>query len=110
MSQEQAYAAFRKEKEKRQRKNEELQREKEEREKIQRELDELKTAVGSMKKGAPPTLESCDYDEQLFAQKMKEYYAPSQQEPKVNAEVSQPQSSNSANDMAEFYCTKKSRN
>jgi len=107
MSQEQAYAAFRKEKEKRQRKNEELQREKEEREKIQRELDELKTAVGSMKKGAPPTLESCDYDEQLFAQKMKEYYAPSQQEPKVNAEVSQPQSSNSANDMAEFYLYQK---
>jgi hypothetical protein len=107
MSQEQAYAAFRKEKEKRQRKNEELQKEKEERERIQRELDELKSAVGSITKGAPPTLESCDYDEELYERKMQEYYAPAQAKPESQAKNEQQPVSNQANDMAEFYLYQK---
>ena len=103
MSQEQAYAAFRKEKEKRQRKNEELQREKDERERLERELNELKGTVGKLTKGAPPTLESCDYDEAVYQQKVQEYYAPSEaKKPEVKQEQNQ-QQSNPELDQAEFY-------
>ena len=102
MSQEQAYAAFRKEKEKRQRKNEELQREKDERERLERELNELKGTVGKLTKGAPPTLESCDYDEAVYQQKVQEYYSPSEaKQPEVKQE--QQQQSNPELDQAEFY-------
>ena len=103
MSQEQAYAAFRKEKEKRQRKNEELQREKDERERLERELNELKGTVGKLTKGAPPTLESCDYDEAVYQQKVKEYYSqPEAKQPEVKQEQQQ-QQSNPELDQAEFF-------
>lgn len=103
MSQEQAYAAFRKEKEKRQRKNEELQQEQIERKRLEDELKELKSTVGKITKGAPPTLESCDYDEAVYQQKVKEYYSPSEaKKPEVKQEQQQ-QQSNPELDQAEFY-------
>ena len=103
MSQEQAYAAFRKEKEKRQRKNEELQREKDQRERLERELNELKGTVGKLTKGAPPTLESCDYDEDVFNQRIRDYYSqPEAKQPEVKQEQQQQQSSPEL-DQAEFY-------
>lgn len=103
MSHEQAYAAFRSEKEKRQRKNEELQRERDERERLERELNELKGTVGKLTKGEPPTLESCDYDEALYQKKVQEYYSPSEaKQPEVKQEQQQ-QQSNPELDQAEFY-------
>ncbi len=83
MTKEQSYAAFRKEKEKRQRKNDQLEAEKAEREKIQRELDELKATVGSIKKGSPPTLEQFEYDENKYENAVKEYYSAPQAKPKL---------------------------
>lgn len=105
MSQEQAYAAFRKEQEKRKKKNQQLQTEREEKQRIQRELDELKKTVGSMQKGAPPTLESCDFDEALFQQKTREYYA--NPEPSPAAPEQAPQAQTKVNDEAQFYLYQK---
>lgn len=102
MSQEQAYAAFRKEKEKRQRKNDELEAaQKREKELIDR-LAKLESSVGTITKGAPPTLESCDYDEAEFTKKVQEYYSQPQTKPEVKTEQQQNQS-NPALDEAEFY-------
>ena len=102
MSQEQAYAAFRKEKEKRQRKNDELKAAQEREKELIDRLAKLESSVGTITKGAPPTLESCDYDEEVYQQKVRDYY--SQPEAK-QAEVKQEQQkqSNPALDEAEFY-------
>lgn len=97
------HARWLKEREKRKRKNEELQREKDERERLERELNELKSTVGKITKGAPPTLESCDYDEDAYRQKMQDYYSPSEsKQPEVKQEQQQ-QQSNPELDQAEFY-------
>ena len=75
MSQAQSYAAFQKEKEKRKKKQLEIDKGNNERAAMQATIDELQATVGKITKGAPPTLESCDYDESQFAQKMQEYYS-----------------------------------
>jgi hypothetical protein len=101
MSKEQSYAAFRKEKEKRQRKNEQLEAEKAEREKIQRELDELKATVGKIKKGKPPTLEQFDFDEDQYQNAVKEYYSGT---PKAKETVeAKSEEQKPSNDEADFY-------
>lgn len=100
MTKEQSYAAFRKEKEKRQRKNDQLEAEKAEREKIQRELDELRATVGSIKKGSPPTLEQFDYDESKYENAVKEYYSAPQAKTKAKA---QEETQAPSNDEADFY-------
>lgn len=105
MSQEQAYAAFRKEQDKRKKKNQQLEAEREEKQRIQRELDELKKAVGSIQKGAPPTLESCDFDEAVFQQKTREYYALPESEPATQEGA--PQAPTQANEEAQFYLYQK---
>ena len=69
MSQEQAYAAFRKEKEKRQRKNEELEAAAKREKELLERISKLEGTVGGITKGAPPTLESCDWDEQFVRPK-----------------------------------------
>lgn len=107
MSQEQAYAAFRKEKEKRQRKNEELQREKEERERLERELSELRSAVSEIKRGAPPTLESCDWNEEEYHRKVQEYYSTPQSKPSAETKPEVSEQQKQSNDMAEFYLYQK---
>lgn len=75
MSQAQSYAAFQKEKEKRKKKQLEIDKGNNERAAMQATIDELQATVGKITKGAPPTLESCDYDEGQFSQKMQEYYS-----------------------------------
>ena len=106
MTEAQLYAAWQKDKKAKRQRTEELQKEKEERERIQRELDELKGTVGSITKGAPPTLESCDWDEQLFAQKMQEYYAPKSESPKPVEQTKQTAQQHS-NDEDDFYLYQK---
>lgn len=109
MSREQAYAAFRKEKEKRQRKNEELEASKKREQELAERIAKLESSIGSIKKGAPPTLESFDYDEDKYAQAVKEYYAPSQPE-KAEAKQEIANESNQSpvlNDEAEFYLYEK---
>lgn len=106
MTEAQLYAAWQKDKKAKRQRTEELQREKEEKDRIQRELDEIKAWKAEMSRVAPPTLESCDYDEQLFAQKMQEYYAPKSEPPKQEApKQTQEQKFNSDED--EFYLYQK---
>lgn len=101
MTKEQSYAAFRKEKEKRQRKNEQLETEKVEREKIQRELDELKATVGNIKKGSPPKLEDFEFNEDEYQEAVKNYYSsPSKTQESPKQEEQKPQANN---DEADFY-------
>ena len=104
MSQEQAYAAFRKEKEKRQRKNEELQAAQEREQALLDRLAKLEGTVGGITKGAPPTLESCDYDEDVFRDALRKYDSQPQQAVENKTEQ-KPQSNqgNPALDEAEFY-------
>ena len=111
MSREQAYAAFRKEKEKRQRKNEELEASKRREEELIARLAALEGTVTSIKKGPPPTLESCDYDEAKFQEMAAAYYqnqsssaqapttSPASDVPKQNAPI--------IDDEAEFYLYEK---
>ena len=106
MSQEQAYAAFRKEKEKRQRKNEELEAAANREKELLDRLAKLEGTVGGIAKGAPPTLESCDWDEQLFAQKMQEYYAPKSESQKP-VEQQKPSAQQHSNDEDDFYLYQK---
>lgn len=97
------HARWLKEKEKRKRKNETIQQQNDRIAKLERENDELKNAVGKITKGAPPTLESCDYDEAVYQQRMREYYAPKEaKQPEVKQEQQQ-QQSNPELDQAEFY-------
>lgn len=102
MSQEQAYAAFRKEQDKRKRKNIELDEEKAERAKLQREVDELKATVGDISKKKVPTLEDCDYDEDRYQQSVQEYYSKPKDSP-VDKKATNDPVNNQANDEAEFY-------
>ena len=96
------HARWLKEKEKRKRKNETIQQQDERIARLERENDELKSTVGKITKGAPPTLESCDYDEDVFNQRMRDYYSqPEAKQPEVKQE--QQQQSNPELDQAEFY-------
>lgn len=109
MSQEQAYAAFRKEKEKRQRKNEELEASRKREQELVNRLAELEGTVGKIKKGAPPTLESCDYDEARYQEAMKTYL--SQPETPAKPAESEPQQTQQnagfLDDESEFYLYQK---
>ena len=80
MTQEQSYAAFRKEQDKRKRKNEELEREKKASADLRRELDELKSTVGKMSKGSPPKIADFDYDDDSYQEATKKYYSTPQDE------------------------------
>lgn len=104
MTKEQSYAAFRKEKEKRQRKNEQLEAEKTEKERLRKELEELKSTVSNITKGKPPTLESCDYDEEVFQQKTQEYYKAPQAKTEDKPVT---ESKKQSNDEADFYLYQK---
>ena len=103
------HARWVKEKEKRKRKNEELEAEKKRNEEMQRRLDELQGTVAEIKKGPPPTLESCDYNETVYQQKTREYFQPQaavqQQQEQVSNQAPQ-QQSNSELEQAEFYLYK----
>ena len=90
MSQEQSYAAWKKEKEKRKKKQELIDKQNQELEQLRNELQELRGAV--IKK---PTLADCDYDEEVFEQRLSEYHSKKpvkpveKQESKNEAELSE---------------------
>lgn len=106
MTQAQAYAAWKEEKDKRKRKNEELKKEREERERLEREVRELKDAVGSITKGKPPTMADCDFDEEVFQQKTREYYSSPEAKKEIRDDR-QPEQSVQTDDVAEFYLYQK---
>lgn len=106
MSQEQAYAAFRKEKEKRQRKNEELEAAKIRESEKDKRIERLEAQVGNIVKGKPPTLESCEYDEDVYQKKVQEYYSNPKQET-TQTDVHTQDTNQPKNDMAEFYLYQK---
>lgn len=109
MSQEQAYAAFRKEKEKRQRKNEELEASKKREQELASRLAELEGTVGKIAKGAPPTLESYDYDEAKYQEAVRAYYSQPQTAatPTETETQQQQQSAGFLDDESEFYLYQK---
>ena len=106
MSQEQAYAAFRKEQDKRKRKQKEIDSKNNEINELKTQVSKLSETVGSITKGAPPTMESCGFDEDEFQTKTREYYAPTQSKP---SETEQPvvNQQNEVSDQAEFYLYQK---
>ena len=102
MTQAQAYSAFQKKKKQSAQRKQELDASQDREQKLQRELDELKTTVGNMVKGKPPTLDQFDYDESQYQTAVKEYYSePAPQNKK--AEENNQKVSNPANEEAEFY-------
>lgn len=102
MTQAQAYSAFQKKKKQSAQRKQELDASQGREQKLQRELDELKTTVGNMVKGKPPTLDQFDYDESQYQTAVKEYYSePAPQNKK--AEENNQKVSNPANEEAEFY-------
>lgn len=104
MSQEDAHAAFRREKKKRKDKNAELVKSREEQEQLKQEVADLKAQVGKIAKGSPPTLDECFGDEESFQQKTREYYQPKAAD-KVEATAPSPSKPNT--DAAEFYLFQK---
>ena len=70
MSQAQSYAAFQKEKQKRKNKQLEIDEGTRKQAEMQATINELQATVGKITKGEPPTLESCDYDESQFQEKI----------------------------------------
>lgn len=85
MTQGQSHAAWLKEKNKRKQKQEALNKEVEKNERIEKELQELKAAVGNITKGKPPTLKDCDFDEEKFQAKTRDYYSSSKAKPENEA-------------------------
>lgn len=103
MSKEDAHAAFLREKRKRKDKQKQIDAEKERYDKLEAEYRRLSEVVGEIKRGGPPTLESCGYDEEALNLKMKEYYSePKREEPKPQEKTSSP-----ADDESEFYLYQK---
>ena len=102
MTQAQAYSAFQKKKKQSAQRKQELDASQDREQKLQRELDELKTTVGNMVKGKPPTLDQFDYDESQYQTAVKEYYSEPTPQNKKTEENNQ-KVSNPANEEAEFY-------
>lgn len=110
MSPEQLRAAWRKEKEKRQEKQRQIDADREEKERLKREIDELKSKVGEISRGSVPTLENCNYDEELFSQKVREYYSgqqSSQAQPSQDSQPAQQNNSYQVSDEAQYYLFQK---
>jgi hypothetical protein len=82
MSQSQAYAAFRKEKKAKQNKTEALKAEQAEKEQLRKELEELKASVNSVT-NPKPTIENCDYDQDVFAEKLEAWFGSRSVAPKA---------------------------
>ncbi|CAH9011524.1 coil containing protein [Vibrio phage 199E37-1] len=103
-SESELHARWIKEKEKRKRKQQEIDDAAEREAEKDRRIAELEKAVGTITKGAPPSLESCDYDEEVYQKAVREYYSPTQS-PVENKPEQKPQNnqSNPALDEAEFY-------
>lgn len=81
MTQEQTYAAWRKEQEKRKRKNEELEAAKKREQELIDRLAAVESKIGTVARGPKPTLESCDYDEEAFYKAYDEWQSNSSTKP-----------------------------
>lgn len=75
MTHDQVDAAWRQEREKRKRKNEQLKAEREEKERLQRELKELQEWRSKTERGSKPTFEGCDYDPDKYDEAMDKWYS-----------------------------------
>ncbi len=107
MSQEQAYAAFRKEQDKRKRKQKEIDSKDNEINELKSQVSKLSETVGNITKGAPPTMESCGFDEDEFQTKTREYYAPAQSKPSETEQPVTNEQQQQVSDQAEFYLYQK---
>ena len=103
MTKEQSYAAFQKEKEKRKRKNEQLEEERAKREQLEREVAELKSTVGKIAKGAPPKIADFDYDDDAYQKAVREYYAIDQKPTEEKKKTASDDGLQQIRDEAEFY-------
>lgn len=110
MTPEQSYAAFKREKEKRQKKQAELEAERKANELIAKELAELKATVGNLTKAPKPKLADFDYDEAAYEKALDDYYSsntatasPTQTQQETKQEPAY------KNDEAEFYLFQKER-
>ena len=107
MTQEQTYAAWRKEQEKRKRKNEELEAAKKREQELIDRLASVESKLGNVARGPKPTLESCDYDEDAFYKAYDEWQSHGTAKP-ATTNTDQPvnnqqQVMNPVNDEADFY-------
>ncbi len=105
MSQEQAYAAWKKEKDKRKKKQELIDKQQQELQELRNQVSELSGAVSKVSKGPRPTLEQYDYDEDKFYAAVEQYNSTAQTAPQAstNKEVAQPEQKPLTNDAAEFH-------
>lgn len=103
MTKEQSYAAFQKEKEKRKRKNEQLEDERAKREQLEREVAELKSTVGKITKGEPPKIADFNYDEDAYQQAVKKYYTNEQPQAEDKPKPKTDDNLKQLRDEAEFY-------
>lgn len=105
MSQEQAYAAWKKEKDKRKKKQELIDKQNEEIQALKSQLTELSGVVSKVSKGPKPKLEDFDYDADAFEKALIEYHSGTQSKaPEVKVEESEKQKPNQqVNDAAEFH-------
>ncbi|MCP4973035.1 MAG: hypothetical protein GY914_05090 [Prochlorococcus sp.] len=111
MTHDQKDAAWRQEREKRKRKNEQLKAEREEKERIQRELDELKQWRSQSERGSKPTIEGCDYDPDKYAESLEKWYshqAPTTQT-KPTEQPNQQEASDDIDEDNEYYVHTKSK-
>jgi len=103
MSQEQAYAAWKKEKDKRKKKQEMIDKQAQEIEALKSQVSELSGAVSKVSKGPKPTLEQFDYDEAKFEQALIDYHSGSQQPAQTTQVKEEKQKQAVNNDAAEFH-------
>ena len=105
MSQEQAYAAWKKEKDKRKKKQELIDKQQQELQELRSQVSELSGVVSKVSKGPKPTLEQYDYDEDKFYAAVEQYNSAAQTTPQASTvkEVAQQGQKPLANDAAEFH-------
>jgi hypothetical protein len=111
MTHDQKDAAWRQEREKRKRKNEQLKAEREEKERIQRELDELKQWRSQSERGSKPTIEGCDYDPDKYAESLDKWHshqAPTAQS-KPTEQPNKQEASDEIDEDNEYYVHLKSK-
>lgn len=96
-------AAFAKSKQKARDEKEKREKAEKESRELRERLEKLESQQASIQKGSPPTYESCDYDEELYQQKTREYYL---NEKKEDIKDDKPKASASSpvlNEESEFY-------
>lgn len=103
MSQEQAYAAWKKEKDKRKKKQEMIDKQNQEIESLKSQITELSSVVGKVSKGPKPTLEQFEYDEAKYEQALIDYHNGGQKQVSAAPVVDEKPKKVLNNDAAEFH-------